>query len=212
MNYTAHQLLSELKTQGVLLQIVSEASLHIKGELTDEQLQAVRQWKPQIINAIQATDPKTFKFTENDYLFNNLERCMSIFDVSNLTALRFIRYLMKYCEKCEPTGAPVVRINQPTTQAYISELNLIDGILKREKAEISDRQLKCQVDKYLSTHKEDLIPADWLQDRDAPLYSITLRKNGDRFDFMIGNTIQIAIAAAYWRAVDPEITCEIAKA
>ena len=170
MVYTAHELLSELQIQGVLLHVVSEARLHVKGEMTDEQFEAVRQWKPQIINAIQTTRPKTFRFAENEYLFRDLQTCLSIFDVSNITALRFIQYLMKYCEKCESSGVPGARLNQPTSKAYISELNLIEGVLKRENDKISDGQLKLLADAYLSTHKEDLVLADWLQDRDAPLY------------------------------------------
>lgn len=52
-NQTTPQLITDLRRQDVALSVVGDANLRVKGEMTETQRHAVRQLKPQIINAIR---------------------------------------------------------------------------------------------------------------------------------------------------------------
>ena len=52
-NQTAPQLIADLRRQDVTLSVVGGANLRVKGEITETQRHAVRQLKPQIINAVR---------------------------------------------------------------------------------------------------------------------------------------------------------------
>jgi hypothetical protein len=52
-NQTALQLIADLRHQDVTLSAVGGVNLRVKGEMTETQRHAVRQLKPQIINAIR---------------------------------------------------------------------------------------------------------------------------------------------------------------
>ena len=52
-NQSAPQLIADLRRQDVALSAVGGVNLHVRGEMTETQRHAVRQLKPQIINAIR---------------------------------------------------------------------------------------------------------------------------------------------------------------
>lgn len=211
MIYTAEKLVSELRQSGVTLERRADQKLFIDGELTDEQFEAVKELKPQILDVLDS--PIIYRFAENEYLFSDLETSLKIFSSENESANRFIRYLAGYSKQRKEKGLFGVMFNFPTLEAYKSELRLADAIPAHERGELTDDAFKVVADKYLRTHAASGQPlTDWMQEQDAPLFQIYCFVNGERVAEMVGNTIQVSICSAFWSATDSETSFKILKA
>ena len=209
-NYTAQTLLSELQNQGVVIQPASGGNLFVDGEMTAEQLEAVKVLKPQIINAINKN--QTFRFAENEYLLWDMEKCLQIFSVENESACRVAGYIAKKDNSLKENGKDSICFCYPTSSAYIAALKLAEGVLMNESGEITGESLKTIADEFIKSHLLTNQISDWMQERDAPLWQIKILFNSEQLDNQIGNAVQVAIIAAVWAAMEPECHTEIKKA
>lgn len=157
--------------------------------------------------------PKSYRFGENEYLFDDLETSLRIFSYQNESANRFIQYLANYGEQQAENDLPGAMFNFPTANAYKADLRIADAVLMHERGEITANELKAISDDYLDTHTANGQPmTEWMQDADAPLYQIYVHADGKRTAESIGNTIQTAITSAFWKAANPETEIKISKA
>lgn len=153
-----------------------------------------------------------FRFAENEYLLRDLEKCLQIFSVENASACRVARYIVKDENKRKETGKDLICFCYPTSVAYVSALKLADGVLMNEAGEISNESLDILTDGFIESHLLSNQLSDWMQEKDAPLWSIKILHNGEQLDVQIGNAVQVAIIAAVWAAINPECHHEIKKA
>lgn len=209
-NYTAQTLLSELHNQGVIIQPTTDGNLFVEGEITAEQLEAVKVLKPQIRASLET--PSNFRFAENEYLLRDLEKCLQIFSAENKSALRVAGYIAKYDGNLKESGKDGICFCYPTPSAYTLALKLADGVLMSEAGEISNESLRMLTDEFIKSHLLTNQLSDWMQDRDAPLWQIKILHNGERLDTQTGNSVQVAIIAAVWAAINPKCHHEIKKA
>ncbi len=210
INYTPEILLSELQTQGVIVQTLTGGNLFLDGEMSDAQFEAIRTFKPQIINLIN--ENQVYRFGSNEYLLRDLEKCLQIFSVENESACRVAQYIARVETKMKETCVDSICFCYPTSAAYSAALKLADGVLMSEAGEITDTSLKALTDGFIKCHLLSNQITDWMQERDAPLWSIKILHNGEQLDIQIGNAVQIAIIAAVWSAINPECHTEIKKA
>lgn len=203
--YTAQTLLSELQTNGVILQPTADGNLFLDGEMSDAQFLAVKELKPQIVYLISQN--QVFLFGSNEYLFNNFEGCFRIFDSSNESAIRFIEYL----RKVETTKSLEINFNQPTSKAYKAELKLAAAIEKAIHNEDNLQNLRQLSDEFIKTHNRNCVFADWMID-ETPLFTVKIFFDQNETDYLIGNAVQSAIFCLYHKSVNSQITYKIERA
>lgn len=208
--YTAQILLSELQTQGVILQLATGGNLYVDGEMTAEQLKAIKLLKPQIRESLEMLS--NFRFAENDYLLWDLEKCLQIFSAENETACRVAGYIAKYDSKLKESGKDKICFCYPTSGAYTAALKLAEGVLMNESGKISGKSLKILTDEFIRNHLLSKQIVDWMQEKDAPLWSIGIFLGSENLDTQIGNSVQISIIAKVWAMVNAECNLEIKKA
>ena len=165
--------------------------------------------KPEIAETVNKSE---YRFAENEYLLWALEKCLHIFSVESDSVCRVAQYIISVQNKMKEICADSICFCYPTSSAYSTALKLADAVLMHESGEITDETLKAITDEFIRAHCHSNQIADWMQQKDAPLWSIKIFHNRELLDVQIGNSVQVAIIAAVWSAMRPECHHEIEKA
>lgn len=208
VTYTAENLLSELTTQGVLIQPTTAGKLSIVGELTDDQFHAIKELKPKIISLINS---RVYRFGSNENLLFNLDAAFREFDVSNEAANQFFFALVERNENDDPNDARLfingseIIFNQPSVYAYKNELQICEGIRSGEI-------LAKIFNEFIRTHTAGVSLGEWMQSADVPLWQVNILDGAELVEAAVCNAAQSAILCGYYSAKNPNVTHKITNA
>jgi hypothetical protein len=86
----------------------------------------------------------------------------------------------------------------PRVRAYAAEINLVEAINSRERADIPEETLKDRLGSCIETHTDrGEIEMDWTG-KGVPLFYFVLELNGERLESYTCNSIQVWIIRELW--------------
>lgn len=199
INYTPENLLSELSAQGVLIAPTGAGNLFLDGELSDAQISAVRELKPQIIDLLKS---KARHFGTNENLFFDLEKAFQIFSCENKAANLFFLELLRYTERHAGNDEKEICFSQPSKSAYKACLDLASAIEPHGN-------LQTAFDDFLESHTLGVSLGEWVQD--LPLWQTEIFDDGEMIGYAVGNSVQTAILVNFSMAQNPNLTYTVKR-
>ncbi len=118
-----------------------------------------------------------------------------VFDAKNESGQRVIDYLFEAAKNHQPDE---LLLGMPTVRAYQAGKELVAGVGKHSKGELTDGQLKVLTDRFINAHlRSDDVLGEWTG-KAVPLFYLTLKTNGERADAQTCNLIQSWIVREFW--------------
>jgi hypothetical protein len=124
-----------------------------------------------------------------------------VFDSKNKSGQRVIAYLFEAAKNHQPDE---LLLGMPTVRAYQAGKELVAGVGKHSKGELTDAQLKALTDRFINAHlRSDDILGEWAG-KDVPLFHLTPRSNEERLKNLTCNKIQSWIIREFWLRQNPK--------
>ncbi len=127
-----------------------------------------------------------------------------VFSVENESGQMAIDYLFAAAAKY---GDDFL-LNMSTLYAYQTECDLVTGVIKHSKGDLTDAVLKTLTTQFVEAHLHvNSVSLAWTGD-DVPLFHLTVKSNGERLENMTCNQIQSWIVREFWlrRSSEAEIS------
>ncbi len=118
-----------------------------------------------------------------------------VFTAENESGQRVIAYLFEAAKK---HGTDELLLGMPTVRAYQAGKELVAGVGKHSKGDLTDEQLKAHTDRFINAHlRSDDILGEWAG-KDVPLFHLMPRAHEDRLKNLTCNEIQSWIVREFW--------------
>ena len=139
---------------------------------------------------------------KNKYETEDESGLVNVFDGSNESGNKVIKYLFDLEEKYNESGRDFLHWNQPTIEAYNAEIRLIRDVTRHSQGSLDGKGMMASVERFIKAHDPyiDLFgPGRWTGSK-IKLYSIELLVEDDwrPTDSHTCTRIQCWIIAAYW--------------
>jgi hypothetical protein len=136
---------------------------------------------------------------------NSSQNNENVFDGEHKTGTEVVQKIFKIMEERRMRGLSFINFDQPTWDAYKSEIALVGDICRRDDKQISEHQLDQTLDRFIEMHlpEANLNGENWVKGS-VMLYYVRFLLNGNEVAAYTCNTIQAQIAAAYWLRIEPE--------
>jgi hypothetical protein len=133
------------------------------------------------------------------------EKNENVFDVENKTGTAVIQRICALAVAHEKKDQPFINFDQPTRDAYESEIALVEDIRLREARQISHERLEQTFDRFIEAHspEADLNASNWIREW-IMLFYVRFLLNGKEIAAYTVNPIQLQIVTAFWLYLNSE--------